>query len=242
MSALPRTQVLNSSTFKAPPLEDKSLCLPDFYDWQARNSPSHPFFLYEDGPENIRTILWAEAARGIHRAAHLVASRVSPEDAAAALEGRPVIVAALAATGLYPALPSVVSMPTPLTTFVDTVTYVTTEVGILRAGFSVFPISPRNSPEAVAHLLKKTGSNYLLAGGEPMLQKLANAALELLRADGHPEIPSSHMPHFEDLYPDDDSDSEFENYPTVKFDREAASLILHSSGQHVVNLSWKKYN
>lgn len=121
-------------------------------------------------------------------------------------------------------------------------TYVTTEVGILRAGFSVFPISPRNSPEAVAHLLKKTGSNYLLAGGEPMLQKLANTALELLRADGHPEIPSSHMPHFEDLYPDDDSDSEFENYPTVKFDREAPSLILHSSGQHVMNLTWKKYN
>ena len=115
-------------------------------------------------------------------------------------------------------------------------TYVTTEVGILRAGFSVFPISPRNSPEAVAHLLKKTGSNYLLVGGEPMLQKLANAALELLRADGHPEIPASHMPHFEDLYPDDDSDSEFENYPTVKFDLEAPSLILHSSGQYVMDL------
>jgi len=116
MSALPRTQVLNSSTFKAPPLEDKSLCLPDFYDWQARNSPNHPFFLYGDGPEKIRTIPWAEAVRGIHRAAHLVASRVSPEDAAAALEGRPVIVAALAATGLYPTLPSVVPMLTPLTT------------------------------------------------------------------------------------------------------------------------------
>ncbi|KAI0272871.1 acetyl-CoA synthetase-like protein [Russula aff. rugulosa BPL654] len=210
MSDLPRTQVLNSSTFKAPPLEDKSLCLPDFYDWQARNSPNHPFFLYVDGPEKIRTIPWAEAVRGIHRAAHLVASRVTPEDAAAALEGRPIIVAALAAT--------------------DTVTYVTAEVGILRAGFSIFPISPRNSPEAVAHLLKKTGSKYILVGGEPMLQKLANTALELLRADGHHEIPSSHMPHFEDLYPEDDSDSEFENYPTVKFDLEAPSLILHSSG------------
>jgi len=235
MSALPRTQVLNSSTFKAPPLEDKSLCLPDFYDWQARNSPNHPFFLYEDGPEKVRTILWAEAVRGIHRAAHLVASRVSPEDAAAALEGRPVIMAALAATGLYPASLSVVSMPTSLTSIVDTVTYITTEVGILRAGFSVFPISPRNSPEAVAHLLKKTGSNYLLVGGEPMLQKLANTALELLQADGHPEIPSSHMPHYEDIYPD--NDTEFENYPTVKFNPEAPSLILHSSGQYVMDLA-----
>jgi len=114
MSALPRTQVLNSSTFKAPPLEDKSLCLPDFYDWQARHSSNHPLFVYEDGPEKIRTISWAEAVRGIHRAAHLVASRVSPEDAAAALEGRPVIVAALAATGPYPTFSSVVSYPCPV--------------------------------------------------------------------------------------------------------------------------------
>jgi acyl-CoA synthetase (AMP-forming)/AMP-acid ligase II len=242
MSALPRTQVLNSSTFKAPPLEDKSLCLPDFYDWQARNSPNHPFFLYGDGPEKIRAIPWAEAVRGIHRAAHLVASRVSPGDAAAALEGRPAVVATLAATGLYLTLFSVESMSTPLTTFSDTVTYVTTEVGILRAGFSVFPISPRNSPEAVAHLLKKTGSNYLLVGSEPMPQKLADAALELLRADGHPGIPFSHMPHYEDLYPRDDSDGEFENYPTVKFDPGAPSLILHSSGQHVADLIWKKSN
>jgi acyl-CoA synthetase (AMP-forming)/AMP-acid ligase II len=133
-------------------------------------------------------------------------------------------------------------MSTPFDYFVDTVTYVTAEVGILRAGFSIFPISPRNSPEAVAHLLKKTGAKYILVGGEPMLQKLANTALELLRADGHHEIPSSHMPHFEDLYPEDDSDSEFENYPTVKFDLEAPSLILHSSGQHVMDLTWKKYN
>jgi acyl-coenzyme A synthetase/AMP-(fatty) acid ligase len=116
MSALPRTQVLNSSTFKAPPLEDKSLCLPDFYDWQGQNSPNHTLFLYEDGPEKIRTISWAEAVRGIHRAAHLLASRVSPGDAAAALEGRPSIVALLASAGLYPTLPSVVSMLTPLTT------------------------------------------------------------------------------------------------------------------------------
>ena len=112
MPALPRTQVLNSSTFNAPPLEDRSLCLPDFYDWQAQNSPNHPFFLYEDGPEKIRTILWAEAVRGVHRAARLVASRVSPEDAAAALEGRPVIVAALATSGPYP---TVISIPSPLT-------------------------------------------------------------------------------------------------------------------------------
>jgi hypothetical protein len=101
MSAFPKTQVLNSSTFKAPPLSDKSLCLPDFYEWQYHNSPSHPFFVYEDGPGKVRTIIWADAARGIHRAAHIVALRVPPEDATAALEGRPIVIAVLAATGQF---------------------------------------------------------------------------------------------------------------------------------------------
>ena len=112
-------------------------------------------------------------------------------------------------------------------------TYVTTEVGILRAGFAVFPISPRNSPEAIAHLLKKTAAHHLLVGGEPMLQKLAATSLELLRADGHHETPVSTMPHFEDLYPHDSSHGEFESYPAVKFDLDAPALILHSSGKHM---------
>jgi acyl-CoA synthetase (AMP-forming)/AMP-acid ligase II len=115
----------------------------------------------------------------------------------------------------------------------DTVTYVTTEVGILRAGFAVFPISPRNSPEAIAHLLKKTGTRHLLVGGEPMLQKLAAGSLELVRADGHPEIPLSSMPRFEDLYPHESSNSDFKHYPPVRFDLDAPSLILHSSGKQL---------
>jgi acyl-CoA synthetase (AMP-forming)/AMP-acid ligase II len=120
------------------------------------------------------------------------------------------------------------------------VTYLTTELGILRAGFTVFPVSPRNSPEAVAHLLKKTGANHLLVGGEPMLHELAMASLELLRADGHPGIPLSNMPNFEDLYPQDDSDDEFKHYPVAKFDLDAPSLILHSSGQSSGCLSWER--
>ena len=118
----------------------------------------------------------------------------------------------------------------------DTATYATIELGVLRAGFTIFPISPRNSPEAVAHLLKKTGSSHLLVGGEPKFRNLAATSLELLRADGHPEIHFCDMPHFGDLYPHDDSDKQFEDYPAVRFDPDAPSLILHSSGQCSVGL------
>src|SRR6266404_203583 len=105
----------------------------------------------------------------------------------------------------------------------------------MRAGFAVFPISTRNSPEAIAHLLKKTAARHLLVGGEPVLQKLAAASLKLLRSDGYPQIPVSHMPHFEDLYMDDCSHSEFEYYPAVKFNLDAPALILHSSGKQMTH-------
>jgi hypothetical protein len=71
------------------------------YEWQYRNSPSHPFFVFDDGLGKTVSITWADAGRGIHRAAHLVSSRVSAGDVAAALEGRPVVIAALAAAGPF---------------------------------------------------------------------------------------------------------------------------------------------
>jgi hypothetical protein len=107
----PITQVLNPSTFKSPPLGDKSLFLPDFYDWQSRNSPSHPFFVFDDGPGKIRTITWAETGRGIHRAAHLIASRILPGDVAATLAGHPVVISVLAAAGPYLPPPNCLTLP-----------------------------------------------------------------------------------------------------------------------------------
>ncbi|KAA1475309.1 acetyl-CoA synthetase-like protein [Dentipellis sp. KUC8613] len=213
MTVLPRTQVLNSKTYKAPPLEDESLALPDLYDWHYENSPQHPLFTYEEAPGKLRTITWAEAVRAIHRSSYDIASRVPSEVAQAATEGRPIVIATLALT--------------------DTITYFTTEVGILRAGFTVFPISPRNSPEAIAHLLKKTGVRHLLIGQEPILQKLSAATLRLLENDEEGKalgLTTSRMPVFSEVYPDGSATSEMKRYPEIKFDLKSHALILHSSG------------
>ncbi|THH19547.1 hypothetical protein EW146_g1644 [Bondarzewia mesenterica] len=211
MVVLPKTQVLNSATFRAPPLHDRSLTLPDLYDWQYEHSPDHPLFLFEDQPRQLKTIDWRPAVRAMHRAAHFVASKVPSEVARAAIDGRPIVVGTLATT--------------------DTITYVTTEIGIIRAGFAVFPISPRNSPEAVAHLLRKTGTKLLLVSGEPVLQSLAAAVQEILNQDEERlDVIVSGMPLFEDIYPDEIFNGNFELYPTVRYDLNAPALIIHSSG------------
>ena len=103
-------------------------------------------------------------------------------------------------------------------------------MSVLRAGYTVFPISPRNSPAAVAHLLNKVGVGHIFIGHEQSLINLASESLKLLGAQ-YPEASqpdTSPIPLFEDLYldaEDDPSDIPFERrglYDVV--------VYMHSSG------------
>lgn len=98
--------------------------------------------------------------------------------------------------------------------------------GIMIAGCQAFPISPRNSDVAVAHLLKSTGSKYLYVSSDHAMQKLALAASQVLEGLGGITILA--MPTFERLFEQDPVDDS----PTLnaKVDPTTPALILHSSG------------
>lgn len=115
---------------------------------------------------------------------------------------------------------------------------------MLRAGFTVFPISPRNNPPAIAHLLKKTSTTRLFVSQEPVIQSLASASIELFKKDGDGQsITVYETPIFEDLFLASGSEASFEWFPSQHFNMEAPALILHSSGtffsawQYFVSLS-----
>ena len=110
--------------------------------------------------------------------------------------------------------------------YADTITYTTVLTGVQRAGFVAFPISPRNSPAAVAHLLTKTGAPYLVVGPEPALQELAVAAFDLLNEQGVPLPHRAPMPVFEDLY----NDTPVEFLPPLHADLDDPTVMMHSSG------------
>jgi hypothetical protein len=61
-------------------------------------------------------------------------------------------------------------------------------MGIIRAGYTVFPISHRNSAAAVAHLLSAKNVTHMLVGEEKSMQSLAKTALELMESS-MTEIP-----------------------------------------------------
>ncbi|GJE93533.1 acetyl-CoA synthetase-like protein [Phanerochaete sordida] len=197
---LPRTQALTTTTFRPPPL-DGSVTLPEMWDWHASHSPAHPLFSFADDQGAVRTILWPEAVRACHRAARRTLSSLK--------QGAPrAVVAILAAC--------------------DTTTYFTMEAGIIRSGHVLFPISPRNSAAAVAHLLAQTCVAHVFVGAEPALQDLARAALELMDRDtARPTL--STVPAFEELYADGKHEP-VEPLPPYRPQWDDPALIMHSSG------------
>ena len=114
------------------------------------------------------------------------------------------------------------------TSTLDTITYATVKLGIVRAECAAFLVSPRNSAPGVAHLIEKTGSKYIIVTSD--LKPLADAAVSVLREQGS-EIPVIQlMPASKDLFPDHDP-GDFEYLPESKLNGlDDPAIILHSSG------------
>ncbi|KAF7798676.1 hypothetical protein EIP86_009900 [Pleurotus ostreatoroseus] len=202
---IPRTQALNSLTFRPPPL-DGSLSVPELYDWHLDNSPDHPLFVYSNSDGAAKTIVWKEAAHAVHRTGRLVLDAIRPETEKAC--GR-VVIAILANN--------------------DSIMYFTLVAAIIRAGHVVFPISPRNSPAAIAYLLSKMGAMYIFVGSEDALQDLAAAAFRNL-SDSKNRVPiQAQFPTFADAY-EAGIDDPFEPLPPLQFEWNDPLVILHSSG------------
>lgn len=116
-------------------------------------------------------------------------------------------------------------------------TYITTLMGILRAGFTGFPISSRNSPAALAHLLAKTNVKALFVSPDDPTQNLVHAGLETLQATSQQGAASgvykpyvASIPMHGELYPADEIEP-FVYLPDMKdVNIDAKAVILHSSG------------
>ncbi|CAL1709823.1 unnamed protein product [Somion occarium] len=113
----------------------------------------------------------------------------------------------------------------------DSITYFSSMMGVVRAGFTAFLISPRNGPDAVAHLIRKTQSQVLFTSSEAGIQTLAKKAIALLSNSTEEPltIPQYPMPVFEDLY-SSGGDPSLDTFPKQIYDLDAPAYILHSSG------------
>ncbi|KAK0216122.1 hypothetical protein IW262DRAFT_1449678 [Armillaria fumosa] len=201
----PHKQAVESTTFRTPPI-DGSFSLQQMYDWHLQYSPNHRLFVYAREDGSVRTICWPEAVAAIYTGARLMKSLVPYND-------KPPVIAIL--------------------TMSDTITYFITMMSILRANYVFFPISPRNSAPAVAHLLHKVGVQHVLVGRDASMQALARDALEILRSQHlSAELPKTSVaPAFEDLFlPEWQKNTNAEDLPLKSVDPDATIMYLHSSG------------
>ncbi|KAK0499795.1 hypothetical protein EDD18DRAFT_1442304 [Armillaria luteobubalina] len=201
----PRNQGEQSTTFRPPPI-DGSFTVQQMCDWHLQHSPNHRIFVYAREDGSLRNICWAEAVTAAYACARLMKSRILFEEKA------PVV--------------AILSMS-------DTITYTSTIMGLQRANYVVFPISPRNSAPAVARLLHEVGVQHILVGRDASMQDLSHEALSILGS----QYPSADLPElspipvFEDLFlPDWRAHTNSDDPPLLSVDSCTAGMYLHSSG------------
>ncbi|KZP05122.1 acetyl-CoA synthetase-like protein, partial [Athelia psychrophila] len=186
-----------------PPL-DGSVLLPSLADFNLQHNASRPAFVYSEVVGSLTEISFLEFGRATHRAAH----RVRP-----AQEGPRGEVVAIFAN-------------------VDLLLYETLIAGLMRAELVPFLISPRNSAQAVAEMLQKSGCHRILT---------SHASLGALMAQIGALVPPEHslsiqeVPTLAQCYPvlgHETAADAFAPYPAPAAppEMDGEVLILHTSG------------
>lgn len=99
----------------------------------------------------------------------------------------------------------------------------------------MFPISTRNSPGAIAHLLTKTDPTHILVGPEKLWQDLAAASFKIMAENNVQPPRAVNMPIFEDLYMTRNEDVEL--LPPYKPAPSDLAFIMHSSGKEPLSVA-----
>ncbi|TCD65346.1 putative NRPS-like protein biosynthetic cluster [Steccherinum ochraceum] len=189
-----------------PPLDGSLHPIYGFADWQAEYNPSRPFvFFPKDGATGeSQSLTFAEFAAATHRMAHAVRPKEKGKDGE--------VVAILVNC--------------------DSLHYQALIVGVSRAGWVPFPMSPRNAPEAVVNMIEKTSAHRIIA--QPSLSGLTSAIKSQLAKKNYAveldEVPSLFevYPRFSPTCAGKDDFVPYPNKDTAA--PELPVLYLHSSG------------
>lgn len=103
--------------------------------------------------------------------------------------------------------------------------------GAIRAGFTVLLLSPRNSPPALAHLLKSTKCRMIVHSTDKLVENALAATLALLRESGETSISLCHLPTYSDIYGQQSRARLLPRPDDVRSDDIA--LIFHTSGMQL---------
>ncbi|KAM5541058.1 hypothetical protein V8D89_005369 [Ganoderma adspersum] len=179
--------------------------IPELYQFHAEHSPDHPVIIYQDEERTSQTLRFKD----VFRAARKVASTTLHSIQEGSPRGSSAIIGILAS--------------------LDFPTYFTLVLGIMHSGYIPFPLSVRNSADAVADLLRKTSTTVLLVSPDPGMQRLAHHTKEALAAGGY-AIDIFPTPVYSDLYGDVGNQETLRTVSRPRGSNNGTAIILHSSG------------
>ncbi|CAK5265509.1 unnamed protein product [Mycena citricolor] len=207
------SNISGCASSSAPSPLDRSLIFPQILDLNL-DDPNNDIafsFAKEDRELGVvqTDITRFEFTRAVHRTAHLISTENTRGGGGG---GRFVAMVALA----------------------DVLIYQTIVVGCIRAGLVPFPISHRNSPAAIVHLLKSTGCHRVLTT-RASLGNLVDVISELAAQELSYELSVEEIPLLGELYPHlgrESAADEFTSYLVSDLTPRMTdiALCLHSSG------------
>ncbi|TCD65360.1 putative NRPS-like protein biosynthetic cluster [Steccherinum ochraceum] len=186
-----------------PPLDGSIRILPGLADFNAEHNPGFPSFGFPslDDPKAETYISYLEYAQASHRVAHIFRPERRGKD------GEVVAVLINADALMYAAL----------------------ILGMARANIIPFPMSPRNSPEAVFSMLEKTSCHRIIS--HSLLSGVMDSLIQICRSKEYP-LQVEELPSLHDLFPTLGRPSAVKPYPhsTAPESPQDILMYLHSSG------------
>ncbi|KAF8513307.1 hypothetical protein BU17DRAFT_95460 [Hysterangium stoloniferum] len=213
----------------------KGLTVDQMYEWNATFCPDVPTFRFPGESGETIDVTWSNLEYGITRGIEIIAARIPECRESSEEDEQPIVVGIFAAAGM-----SRIHLPNNAEfAEADILTYTTFLFSHIRlthpdSGRALlpFPISTRNSPAAVAHLLHTTDVRYLWVT-EGLMTTIAHDALR----DTPEDVVLLPFPPFHALYtgvtfsPSSGPDlikNDGKEWPVLSFNKPA--IILHSSG------------
>ncbi|KAJ4493538.1 hypothetical protein C8J55DRAFT_602138 [Lentinula edodes] len=164
------------------------------FDFHLSHNSDYPVVIHPLGDGTLKTYTYSDIVPAIHRCASFFLSSISVD------QGTTPIVA--------------------FSTTSDALTYSVVLLGVLRAGMTAFPISPRFSPDIIAHLISVVKPSHILVNTERL--PLINQIIALSKY--RPEVLQ--MPEYSTIF----SEGPYSIPETHSRPMDTTALIIHSSG------------
>ncbi|KAF9078805.1 hypothetical protein BDP27DRAFT_1310201 [Rhodocollybia butyracea] len=182
-----------------------TLDLPSLLDFNLKYNPDFPLYIYaEPDSSTTKEIKMLEYVRAAHRVGGLVRGDSQPGDVIAIVAN------------------------------IDAIVYSALITGLMKAGLVPFPISPRNSPTALLHLIRKTSAHRVLMTQTTLRGVVDGLKAEIQMVDPTYALSIEEVPSLQQAYPRLGRETVQDPFEpirsTLSLNDSDKAIYLHSSG------------